>query len=199
MSRLVVCISGYPGSGKSIFANTARELGIPIYTMGDVVREEARRIYGRIDPETVAKTSQEIRRRMGRGAVARLLAQKIDSSNHEIVVVDGVRSPDEIEALSTIGRTVIITLIASRRTRFERLIKRGRIDDKPTYENLLEREERERSFGLDKVIEAANLYIYNEDISLEELKSIAKNLFQEISGVGRDEEKRENRTVQREG
>ena len=199
MSRLVVCISGYPGSGKSIFANMARELGIPIYTMGDVVREEARRIYGRIDPETVAKTSQEIRRRMGRGAVAQLLAQKIDSSNHEIVVVDGVRSPDEVEALSTIGRIIIITLIASRRTRFERLIKRGRIDDKPTYENLLEREERERSFGLDKVIEAADLYIYNEDINLEELKRLAKNFFQEISGVGRDEEKGENRPVQREG
>jgi len=167
--------------------------------MGDVVREEARRIYGKVDPETVAKTSQEIRRKMGKDAVAQLLAQKIDSSNHKVVVVDGVRSPDEIKALSAIGKTIIITLIASRRTRFERLIKRGRIDDRPTYENLLEREDRERSFGLDKVIEAADLYIYNEDITLDELKRLARNIFHEISEVGRDEEKRENRHVQREG
>jgi len=39
----LILIAGMPGSGKSIVSSIARELGLPVYVMGDVVREEARR------------------------------------------------------------------------------------------------------------------------------------------------------------
>ncbi|WP_243674686.1 AAA family ATPase [Vulcanisaeta distributa] len=34
-------ITGLPGSGKTIVSDVARELGLPVVTMGDIIREEA--------------------------------------------------------------------------------------------------------------------------------------------------------------
>lgn len=38
---LVIVITGLPGSGKTIASDVARELGLPVVTMGDVIRDEA--------------------------------------------------------------------------------------------------------------------------------------------------------------
>jgi len=40
---LVIVITGLPGSGKTIASDMAREMGLPVITMGDVIREEASR------------------------------------------------------------------------------------------------------------------------------------------------------------
>ena len=37
----VIGIVGLPGSGKSEAANVAAEMGVPVVTMGDVIREES--------------------------------------------------------------------------------------------------------------------------------------------------------------
>ena len=39
---------GLPGSGKSEAADVARELGIPVVTMGDVIRQACRDRYARL-------------------------------------------------------------------------------------------------------------------------------------------------------
>ena len=43
MRRLLVCVVGMPGSGKSLVSQVARELGFDVVVMGDAVREEAKR------------------------------------------------------------------------------------------------------------------------------------------------------------
>ena len=39
----IVGFVGMPGSGKSVAADVAREMNIPVVVMGDVIREEAAR------------------------------------------------------------------------------------------------------------------------------------------------------------
>ena len=39
--RLVVCVVGMPGSGKSLVSSVARELGFDVVVMGDAVRKVA--------------------------------------------------------------------------------------------------------------------------------------------------------------
>ena len=41
--RLIVCLTGMPGAGKSSVASFLKEKGFVVMTMGDVVREEAKR------------------------------------------------------------------------------------------------------------------------------------------------------------
>lgn len=55
---LYILVAGMPGSGKSIVAEAARELGLPVYTMGDVVREEALKRYGVVSPELMVSLSR---------------------------------------------------------------------------------------------------------------------------------------------
>jgi len=43
MIRLIFCITGMPGSGKSLVADAAKQLGFRVVSMGDVIREEAER------------------------------------------------------------------------------------------------------------------------------------------------------------
>ena len=40
--RLIICLTGMPGAGKSTVANSLKEKGFLVITMGDIVREEAR-------------------------------------------------------------------------------------------------------------------------------------------------------------
>ena len=39
MSRVLV-LTGLPGSGKSVASEIAEKMGIPVFTMGDVIRTE---------------------------------------------------------------------------------------------------------------------------------------------------------------
>ncbi len=41
--KLVVCLGGMPGAGKSLVVEIAQELGYSIITMGDVIREETKK------------------------------------------------------------------------------------------------------------------------------------------------------------
>jgi dephospho-CoA kinase len=40
--RLIVCLTGMPGAGKSSVASFLKEKGFAVVTMGDAVREEAK-------------------------------------------------------------------------------------------------------------------------------------------------------------
>ncbi|MEM2346640.1 MAG: AAA family ATPase [Archaeoglobaceae archaeon] len=41
---MIIAFVGYPLSGKSTAAQIAKEFGIPVVVMGDVVREEAKKL-----------------------------------------------------------------------------------------------------------------------------------------------------------
>lgn len=179
-NKILICITGYPGSGKSVFASVGKEFGLKVFTMGDIVREEAMRRYGRIDKFTLGKVAEELRYKYGDDAVALLLSNKIEDSEDRIVIVDGVRSMREIEILSKIGKIYLIAILAKRTTRYLRLVSRRRADDIMTYEDFLIRENRERGFGLTEVIENSDIYIYNEDINLETFVDISRRVFNRI-------------------
>ncbi len=178
--KKMICITGYPGSGKSVFATIGEEYNLKIYTMGDVVRREAINRYGMINKETLGKVAEELRNELGDDAVAILLSKQIKDEKDSIVVIDGIRSLREIEILSEIGKIILIAIIAKKTTRFLRLVHRRREDDMMSYKDFIEREIRERRFGLDKVIENADIYIFNENIDLEDFKNKGRKLFKKI-------------------
>ena len=40
--KQVIAIAGMPGAGKAVASNAAKELDIPVFVCGDVLREEAK-------------------------------------------------------------------------------------------------------------------------------------------------------------
>jgi len=176
--RLFILLTGMPGSGKSVVVEVARELGIPVYTMGDVVREETLRRYGVITHELMVETSRSLREEFGDEVVALRTLERIPD-DHSVVLIDGVRSLREVEVFKRRGEVVIIAVHASPKTRFKRLIERKRPGDPSTLEEFTKRDLTELRFGLGEVIALADYMIVNEG-PIEEAKRAAREILRRL-------------------
>ncbi len=159
----LIAFVGMPASGKSEASAVARKMNIPVVNMGDVVREEtARRGLSPTD-ENIGGTGTKLRSEEGMDAVARRCVPRIRSMDSLVVVVDGIRNKEEISYFKKqFGKDFkLIAIHTPTELRFERVIKRGRSDDMRDVEELKRRDEREKSWGLDKAIKTADLTIEN--------------------------------------
>jgi len=161
--KTVIGVTGMPGAGKDVVREVFRELGFPIVTMGDEVRAEAERKGLPPTPENLGKTMLKLRAEEGPGVLAKRCLTKIEALNSKIVVVDGIRSLDEVaEYKKEHPDLKIIAVHASPETRFERLVRRSRSDDPEDWKVFNERDQRELSVGLGNVIAAADIIVVNE-------------------------------------
>jgi len=182
---LMICVAGMPGSGKGIVAMAARDIGIPVVTMGDVVREEATRRGLAHTPRNLNIIAEKLREEEGPAAVALRIAGKMRRIKEEAIIVDGVRSLAEMKVFRGMGRTVIIAVHASPRTRFKRLLERGRPGDPRSWEEFEERDMVELGFGLGNVIALADYMIVNEG-GVEEAYREARRILSRLMENGED-------------
>ncbi|MFC7114209.1 AAA family ATPase [Natronoarchaeum sp. GCM10025703] len=166
----VIGTVGLAGSGKGEAAAVAEERGVPVVTMGDVIREECRD--RGLDPATHHGTvAQALREENGPAAIAEqslpLLRDALEE--HDTVLVDGIRSGVEVDVFEEAfgDAFYLVSIEAPFETRAERISERGRdTEAKDGGEALRERDERELGFGMDEAMERADLTIANTD-SLE--------------------------------
>jgi len=165
----LLLITGMPGAGKSIVAEFFKQEGYPVICMGDIIREEVRKKGLEYTPETGKKTMLELREKYGNNAVAIKCIEKIKKMDDETIIVEGVRSLDEVNEFKKIANIKIIGIHASPETRFKRLSTRKRGDDPDNYDIFQERDLRELKIGLGNVIALSDIMIINE-YSLDDLK-----------------------------
>jgi len=179
--KVLICLCGLPGSGKSLISKAGEELNIPVIVMGDYVRKEAKKRYGVINSETTRKTMIELREELGPEAVAKLMAEDVKKLDSKVVIIDGVRSIYEINFLRQEGyRVIVIFVYASTKKRFGRIVGRGRIDDTRDLSDFFEREIKEVKVGLKDALCLADYVFVNEELSKEEALSMFKKLINEI-------------------
>jgi len=171
--KLIVCLTGMPGSGKSTIVSALKSKGIETLNLGDGVRAEAKRRNLEPSGENLGKIMLQLREKNGPGAIANLLTDQIQNSKSNIIIVDGVRSIAEIEVLKNVGSVKLLSIEATAETRFKFLKARGRSDDPETKERFAERDNREISVGIDKSISIADETISNNDLTLDELTELA--------------------------
>jgi len=165
-----------PGSGKDVVREVFRELGFPIVVMGDEVRAEAERKGLPPTPENLGKIMLQLRAKEGVGVLAKRCLPKIQALNSRVVVVDGIRSLDEVaEFKKTYPGLRIVAVHASPKTRFERLLKRNRSDDPKNWKTFNKRDMRELSVGLGNVIATADIMAVNEG-TMEDFKQKIRQL-----------------------
>lgn len=166
-------IVGLPGSGKSEIIKVA---DVPIISMGDIIREELTKKGIEITPETMGNYMLEIREKFGKDIVAKKTYNKIEKAHFHTIIIDGLRNYEEVEYFkSKIKNFYIIAILASPKTRFFRLVQRKRQDDSAEWKIFNERDNREISVGIAKVIALADYMLINEgEINLiqEEFKKL---------------------------
>lgn len=178
LSKLIVCLTGMPGAGKSTIANGLKEKGFEIINMGDAVRAEAKKRNLESTGQNLGKLMLELREKNGPGAVAELIKPSIENSNSNVIVIDGIRSNDEIEVLKKSANVKLLSILASTDTRFTFLHERGRSDDPKNREIFEERDNRELSIGVGKSIESADESISNNELTKDELIEVAYQVIQ---------------------
>ena len=129
----VMGISGMPGSGKSIVSYMAQEKGAIIISMGDIIREEAKK-----RGESTKETAQNLRLEHGQYIVSELTIKKIKQIQNDgfenTIIVEGIRSPHEVDMFKeNFDNFIILSIFANPDLRFKRLQNRMREDDSKDY------------------------------------------------------------------
>jgi dephospho-CoA kinase len=186
-TKFIVCLTGMPGSGKSTVAESLKKQGFSVLTMGDLVRDEARR--KNIEPTDInlGRLMLELRRETGPGAIAQLILNEIEKREirgdaNQNIVIDGIRNVPEVEILRTIGLVKLLSIHASVNTRFDHLKKRAR-GDAPLNENDFGiRDQRELAVGISEAIAMSDEMLSNNNLTVEELKDKAVGIVQKWVG-----------------
>lgn len=195
-------ITGLPGSGKSIISRLAKNEGVHIISMGDVVRKEAEK-----QNCTPGIAAVNLRKKYGDNVIAQRCVEEIqnhsrdrinNSSNtvtkvyktnnqkqshrkfkkvqQEVYIIEGIRSPFEVNIFRRNFRNFkIIAIHSSPQTRFNRLKRRNRSDDSTDFRKFLERDMRELKFGIGNVIATADFMLIN-DGPIPIFKNVVKEL-----------------------
>lgn len=175
----VIGVVGLPGSGKSEAAAVAREAGIPVVTMGDVIRAACRD--RGLDPATHhGRVARALREEDGPAAIADRSLPHIREAleDHETVLVDGLRSDVEVETFEDAfgDDFTLVRVEAPFETRAERITDRGRdADETAGGESLAARDERELGFGMGTAMDRADVTIEN-DGALEAFQAAVRDL-----------------------
>ena len=176
----VMGISGMPGSGKSIVSDLAAEKGAIIVSMGDIVREEAKK-----RGESSKETAQNLRAEHGPYIVSELTIKKIkqlqDEGVENSIIVEGIRSHHEVEMFKeNFENFIILSVFTNPKIRFERLKLRMREDDSQEYSEFERRDQNELGFGIGTVIALSDKMIINES----DIESFEDEISEFLSEIG---------------
>jgi len=172
----LIITTGMPGAGKEEFLIAASDSGIPFIRMGDIVREFHAKRSEEDKDLSVGQLANLDRQRYGFDIWAKRAMEKMYG---DIFMIDGCRSMDEVRAYRNITDDVnIVAIFASPKTRYDRLVKRGRDDAPKNIEEFDERDKRELGWGLGETMAVADKMIINES-SLEDFKESVRKLMEE--------------------
>ncbi|HQQ37912.1 MAG TPA: AAA family ATPase, partial [Methanothrix sp.] len=190
-----------PGSGKGEASRIARQQGLTVLVMGDVIRQEAARQGLEATDVNLGRVGCALREAEGPEAVARRIFQEARARGEETVVVDGLRSREEADYFASQAEEFyLVEVCAPAEERLRWLRARGRPDDpgsglcgaeeQDQDEKIIsscgepdgqaaaaleQRECREMGWGMCQAMEAASLKLVN-DGSLEEFRENARKL-----------------------
>lgn len=179
VDKVCIGLAGYPGAGKTLLTSEAVKKGVPVLNMGDVVREEALRRGLQPTRENMTLLMWRLRSEEGPLAVAKRILEKSRCLRQNLIVVDGLRTVDEMSFFRENFRKFILVVVdASREERFKRLSKRGRSDDPKSIQDLEGRDRAEEALGLAELLKKGDRVILNEgppEKALEEFEQVLKD------------------------
>ena len=178
--QLVAGLAGLAGSGKSLVVSVAVRSGYAVVTMGDEVRNEAKRRGLEPTPANLGMVMLELRQKEGDSAIAQRCTPKIRNADRDKIIVDGVRSLAEVEEFrKSFPNFTLIAIHSSPETRFNRLYHRRRSDDPKDWQVFRDRDLRELGVGLGSAIAMAEHVIVNEG-ELEQAKAQAAQILRKV-------------------
>lgn len=174
---LIIGVTGLPASGKNEFAEVAKTMGFKQIVMGDVIRNECRARGLEPTRENCNNIMVLLRKEEGYDVVAKRVLKQIKSlvsSGESYILVDGIRSPQEVDVFKAeFPDFLIIAIHASPSIRKMRTLRRKRNDDSTSSEAFLLRDKKELEVGIGHVIALAD-YMLTPPNNLEKARAYFK-------------------------
>ncbi len=174
----MLIITGMPGSGKDEFVKVAKEFGFLDVHMGNTVKKYANENNIELTDRTIGTFATKERNNYGMDIWAKRTSAYI--KDPDITIVDGLRNYEELLYFKDYYKNVfVIAVFANADDRLDRIIKRNREDDLHDHTGFEDRDSRELSWGIGKVISLADYMIVN-DSTLDEYKKNVELLLNEV-------------------
>jgi dephospho-CoA kinase len=182
MSKIILGLVGPLASGKE----ATKKYLVEKYNAKDckfstVLRDVLNRITIPTSRENLQKLSTILRENFGEDLLAKTIANDASKLEADIVVIDGVRRPTDIEHLLELPNFFLIKIDADSQIRYKRLIERNENvgDSEKTYEQFLKDHESEADSLVPQVMATAKHSIENNS-SFEDLYKQIDKIIEEL-------------------
>jgi len=163
----IVGVVGKIGSGKdTVVKHISSECSMQILSIGDIVREIARNEGLPETRENLQKITEKYYAKFGKTYFINETVRRIRVLNVDKVAITGIRAPIDAETLREHfhENLILICVTATKKIRFERLLKRNEPRDPKTWREFLEQDqEEEKIFQIKETSKLANYQITNNE------------------------------------
>jgi dephospho-CoA kinase len=180
-----------PGAGKSLVGEMLAARGFKEVEMSASVKEKMAENGIEVNKDSIRDFSLNARKEYGNDVVAKWTIEKIRKLPEKDILIVGLRSADEAKYFKTLESVTIISVVAPKMMRFDRLVERKREDDPKNYSDFENREEKEKQFGIASAMEHAK-YIIRNSGSIDELRSKVGKVLDEIEQREKEEKRKEH-------
>jgi len=164
MNKIIIGLVGPLASGKEV----TKKYLVEKYHAKDckfsaILRDVLNRVNVPISRDTLQRVSTVLRANFGEDLLAKAIASDASKLESDVVVIDGVRRPTDIEHLIKLPNFFLVKIDADPKLRHERLVKRNENigDDKKTFDEFLKDHESEADSLVPQVMATAKYSIEN--------------------------------------
>jgi dephospho-CoA kinase len=182
---IVIGAVGFNGSGKdALIKYLQKEHGLPMLSMGDLVRAMAVERGIRPTRSNLHEISQQAIEQYGTDVFAKKLIARIEQEPWDAVGVTGIRTPADVRAFREHfgGDFVLVHVrVSEPRTRFERVQRRDETRDPESYARFLRQDQEEKElFRIEEAIQQAEITIENDGSLKDFYRAIEKRVVEPI-------------------
>lgn len=162
--KLILGFCGHLSVGKGTACQylEARH-GAKTVMFSQSMRDVLKRLHLDISRPNLQKTSLILREGFGQDLFAQVVAADADKTDSELVCVDGMRRPKDLEHLKKLPNFYLISLVADQKLRWRRMISRSQNNDdsSKTFEQFKKEDNAEPESLIDEIAQTANFVIDN--------------------------------------
>jgi dCMP deaminase len=138
---MIIGLTGRNASGKSEVANYLRQRGFTSYSLSDVLRDELKARRKTVTRTNLIWLGNKLRDTFGPSVLADKIMDKLQDDHH--YVIDSFRNPEEVKAFRRTKDFRLLSVEATPKKRFERMLLRNREADARTFEEFVKHENKE--------------------------------------------------------
>ncbi len=180
--KKILGICGKPGAGKDTFCDFFEEIIGSAETLkfSDPLSEALGIFFNEIKREDQQWLVNELRDRFGEDILAKAIKKKIEETDSNFILLNGVRVWDDHEMIKEVGGSIIY-IKTDPKKRWKRMKERGeKKDDDVSYEKFLEMDKGRSEREIERIGKNTDIIVDNNG-SKKELKAQVETIIKKLN------------------